>query len=128
MLRADLLLSVMTRDYGSSMQLQKNQLLRDADLVVLNKADLPGTESAFGEVHGVMAERGEGGRTRCGFCRRWPAIRGWTVSLPFSAGGLTGRDRRSERRRKSLPPQGGNVLVPHRRRAYLAEIAEWSGL
>ena len=123
LLRADLLLSVMTRDYGSFMQLQKNQLLRDADLVVLNKADLPGTESAFGEVHGVMAERGRGDglvaasakaardpgldRLFALLCRRldWPGPEIGEAEEIFAAAGR-------------------NVLVPHRRRAYLAEIAD----
>ena len=58
-LRADLLVYVKTREYGSALQLQKDQLLRDAELVVLNKADLEGAEAAFGEMQGVLAELGK---------------------------------------------------------------------
>ena len=58
-LRADLLVYVKTREYGSALQLQKDQLLRDAGLVVLNKADLEGAEAAFGEMQGVLAELGK---------------------------------------------------------------------
>ena len=58
-LKADLLVYVKTREYGGGLQLQKDQLLRDAGLVVLNKADLEGAEAAFGEMRAVLAELGK---------------------------------------------------------------------
>ena len=122
-LRADLLVYVKTREFGSALQLHKDQLLRDAGLVVLNKADLEGAEAAFGELQGVLAELGKRevlfpttakaardpglDRLFAALCRRldWPA-----PPLPESADIFRYAKR--------------SVLVPHRRRAYLAEIAE----
>jgi isobutyryl-CoA mutase len=122
-LSADLLVYLKTREFGSSLQLQKDQLLRDADLVVLNKADLEGAEAAFAEIKTHLSEIGS--RSRLipttsksardpgtlglfhAICRRlnWPA--------PEDAGesDIFGYAKRSS-------------LVPHRRRAYLAQIAE----
>lgn len=124
-LKADLLLYVKTPEYGSSMQLQKDQLLRDASLVVLNKADLEGAEAAFGEMQGVLEGLGRKGtlfpaiakaardpgldRLFAGLCR----LIGWPAPQPE-----TPEEIDIFRYAKS------NVLVPHRRRAYLAEIAE----
>jgi isobutyryl-CoA mutase len=122
-LKADLLVYVKTREFGSALQLHKDQLLRDAGLVVLNKADLQGAEAAFGELSGVLAELGREGllfpttaksardpgldQLFAAICRRldWPA-----PPLPAPADIFSYAKR--------------SVLVPHRRRAYLAEIAE----
>ena len=121
-LRADLLVYVKTREIGSAMQLEKDQLLRDADLIVMNKADLEGAEAAFGEMQGALAGLGKGemlfptvaksaadpglDRLFAGLCRclGWPAPE---VSEPVDI----------------FRYVKGNILVPHRRRAYLAEIA-----
>jgi methylmalonyl-CoA mutase len=122
-LRADLLIYVKTREFGDSLQLQKDQLLREADMVVLNKADLESAEAAFAEIRAVLAEEGKGEALfattakaardpglDCLFvslCRRlnWPAPQMPKISDVF-------------RYAKQC------VLVPHRRRAYLAEIAD----
>ena len=122
-LEADLLVYVKTREFGSALQLHKDQLLRDAGLVVLNKADLEGAEAAFGELAGVLAELGKEGvlfpttakaardpgldALFAEICRRldWPA-----PALPKLADIFSYAKK--------------SVLVPHRRRAYLAEIAE----
>jgi methylmalonyl-CoA mutase len=122
-LQADLLLYVKTREYGGSLQLQKDQLLRDAHLIVLNKADLEGTEAAFGELRALLGDRDRG-----------------AALYPVTA--KTTRDPGLERLFAALcsklewpvpePPEANdifryakqNVLVPHRRRAYLAEIAD----
>ena len=122
-LKADLLVYVKTREYGSALQLHKDQLLRDAGLVVLNKADLEGAEAAFAEMQGVLSEIGKG-----------------QVLFPTTA--KTARDPGLDQlfaeicRRLSWPaPQlpkpddifryaKQSVLVPHRRRAYLARIAD----
>jgi methylmalonyl-CoA mutase len=122
-LRCDLLLYVKTREYGSGLQLQKDQLLRDADLVVLNKADLEGSEAAFGELGEMLRELGKGAalfpavakaardpgldRLFAAICRRL----GWSVPETPPATEIFSYAKQ-------------NVLVPHRRRAYLAEIAE----
>lgn len=120
---ADLLVYVKTREYGSALQLNKDQLLRDADLVVMNKADLEGAEAAFGELKGVLAEFGKErvlfpttakaardpglDQLAAEICRR--------LNWPFPAQPEAGDIFRYAKR---------SVLVPHRRRAYLAEIAE----
>jgi methylmalonyl-CoA mutase len=41
---------VMSPDYGSRSQLQKIAMLESADLVVLNKSDLPGARTALAEL------------------------------------------------------------------------------
>ena len=122
-LKADLLLHVKTRESGGALQLRKEQMLRDADLVVLNKADLEGAEGAFGELQGMLAElgkeealfpviakaAGDPGLERlfAALCRRL----GWTAAEPPPAADIFRYAKK-------------NVLVPHRRRTYLAEIAD----
>ncbi len=122
-LRADLLAYVKTREYGGGLQLQKDQLLRDADMVVLNKADLEGAEAAFGEMRAVLEELEKGAQLFpttakatgdpgldqlfAELCRRL----GWPVPEPPKVTDIFRYAKQS-------------VLVPHRRRAYLAEVAE----
>ncbi|MBJ6723787.1 methylmalonyl-CoA mutase family protein [Geomesophilobacter sediminis] len=122
-LNADLLLYVKTREYGSALQLQKDQLLRDADLVVLNKVDLEGAEASYAEMGSVLAELGKTDalypttskaaqdpgtqRLFAALCRRL----GWPEPEAPAGAGIFAYAK-------------ANVLVPHRRRAYLAEIAD----
>jgi methylmalonyl-CoA mutase len=121
-LAADILVYVKTREYGSAFQLRKEQLLHDASLVVLNKVDREGSEVAFGELQDMLSGMGKGDaiiptitkaardpgvdRLFAALCRRvdWPA-----PGAP-EAVDIFAYAKRS-------------VLVPHRRRAYLAEIA-----
>jgi isobutyryl-CoA mutase len=122
-LGADLLVYVKTREYGSGLQLLKDQLLRDADLVVLNKADLEGAEAAFGELQGFLTELGRGQALfpTTAKAARDPGLDGlfaevcqrlgWTAPPVTAAADIFRYAKRS-------------VIVPHRRRAYLAEIAE----
>ena len=122
-LRADLLVYLKTREFGSSLQLQKDQLLRDADLVVLNKADLEGAETAFGELRSALDELGKEtalfpttakAARDPGLDELFSAIcqrLGWPAPQPAP---VTDIFRYAKQ----------NILVPHRRRAYLAEIAD----
>jgi isobutyryl-CoA mutase len=121
-LAADILVYVKTREYGGTFQLRKEQLLHDASLVVLNKVDREGSEAAFGELQGMLSEIGKGDaliptitkvardpgvdRLFAAICRRldWPAS-----EVPEAVDIFAYAKRR--------------VLVPHRRRAYLAVIA-----
>jgi isobutyryl-CoA mutase len=122
-LESDLLVYVKTREFGGGIQLQKDQLLRDADLVVLNKADMEGAEAAFGELQGILSELG---REASLFPAITKAARDPGVDLLFGA--------ICSRLTWSIPQEAPafdifsyakkNRLVPHRRRAYLAEIAE----
>lgn len=47
---SDLAINVMTREYGSSLQLDKIDMINDADYNVINKIDRQGSESAFDEL------------------------------------------------------------------------------
>ena len=122
-LKADLLVYVKTREYGSALQLHKDQLLRDAGLVVLNKADLEGAEAAFGEMRGFLLELGRG---QLLFPTTAKAARDPGLDQLFA-----GICRRLDWEAPLLPQPADifryakqSVIVPHRRRAYLAEIAE----
>ncbi|HET6418661.1 MAG TPA: methylmalonyl-CoA mutase family protein [Geobacteraceae bacterium] len=122
-LRPDFTVYVKSREYGGGLQLRKDQMLREADMVVLNKADLQGAESAYEELHAMLAELGKG---KALYPATAKAARDPGIDLLFAA--LCGRlgwpvpscpeaaDIFSYAKR--------NVLVPHRRRAYLAEIAD----
>ncbi|WP_429886493.1 methylmalonyl-CoA mutase family protein [Geoalkalibacter halelectricus] len=122
-LHADLLLCVKSPEFGSALQLEKDQGLRDADLVILNKIDLEGAEAAYGEMRLTLEGLGKAQNL-----------------FPIIA--KTARDPGTDRLFAVLcrdlgfaapqpPNEPGdifaaakhNVLVPHRRRAYLAEIA-----
>ncbi len=52
-----LTLYVKTKEYGGELQLEKDQLLRDADLTILNKVDLEGAESAFHEIQTILSQQ-----------------------------------------------------------------------
>ncbi|HJV65492.1 MAG TPA: methylmalonyl-CoA mutase family protein [Geomonas sp.] len=122
-LQANLLIYVKTREYGSSLQLQKDQLLRDADLVVLNKVDLEGAEAACSELSGVLAELGKEDAL---FPTTSKAVRDPGTSRLFARVCHSLQWQAPE-----APPAADifsyakkNTLVPHPRRAYLAQIAE----
>jgi methylmalonyl-CoA mutase len=121
-LKVDLQVYIKTREYGGGLQLQKDQLLRDADLVVLNKADLEGSEAAFEEIRGVLTEmeKGKALFATTAKASRDPGIDqlfarlcfqlGWPVMKPPEAPDIFSYSKQ-------------NILVPYRRRSYLAEIA-----
>lgn len=122
-LAADLLVYVKTREYGSALQLRKEQLLRDASLVVLNKADQEGSEAAFGELQGVLSELGKGEAL---FPTISKAARDPGVDRLFAAiCRLLGRPAPEAAEAGDIFAYAKrHILVPHRRRAYLAEIAD----
>jgi methylmalonyl-CoA mutase len=122
-LRPDLLVYVKTREYGDTLQLQKDSWLRRADLVVLNKADLEGAEAAFGEIRAMLAEQGkrEAFFATTAKAARDPGLDGLFASICRRLGWFS----------PPVPEMSDVfdyakkcVLVPHRRRAYLAEIAD----
>jgi len=125
-LSPDLTVYVKTRESsGSPIQLQKDQLLHEADLVVLNKADLEGAESALAELRGALAQFGRDGNVFAATSKsaRDPGVAslfeaicsrlGWNVGEAAEAGNgdVFGYAKKA-------------TLVPHRRRAYLAQIAD----
>ena len=122
-LPADLLLYVKTREYGSGLQLQKDQLLRDADLVVLNKADLEGAEAAFAEMRNYLTELG---KEEVLFPTTAKAARDPGLDHLFAeiCRRLGWPSPPTERPTDIFLCAKQSVLVPHRRRAYLAEIAD----
>ncbi|GFO54971.1 Fused isobutyryl-CoA mutase [Geomonas sp. Red276] len=122
-LDADLVLYVKTREYGSAFQLQKDQLLRDAGAVVLNKVDLEGAEAGYEELAAVLSELGKTDRL---FPTTSKAVNDPGTARLFAW--LCGRLGWTP---PAIPPADDifryakkSTLVPHRRRAYLAEIAE----
>ncbi len=121
-LRADLLLYVKTREYGGGIQLMKDQLLRDADLVVLNKADLEGSEAAFDELRDALAGMGKRDVLFAATAKvaRDPGIRRLFAGL---CGRLSWQAPETPAEEEIFRYAKQSVLVPHRRRAYLAEIA-----
>lgn len=122
-LQADLLVYVKTCEYGDRLQLQKDQMLRRADIVVMNKGDLESAKTAYGQLRDVLAEEGK------------EELLYLTVAKSAWDPGLD-RLFASICRRLNWPvpqlPENGDVpdnseqyvLVPHRRRAYIAEIAD----
>ena len=122
-LRADLLVYVKTREYGSGLQLQKDQLLRDADIVVLNKIDLQGTEAAYAELRGVLSELGKQDALipTASKTARDPGTRRLFASICKSLG-WPAPEAPAEANIFSYAKK--NTLVPHRRRTYLAQIAD----
>ncbi|MCM0084167.1 methylmalonyl-CoA mutase family protein [Geomonas sp. Red32] len=121
-LDADLVLYVKTREYGSAFQLQKDQLLRDAGAVVLNKVDLEGAEAGYAELAGVLSELGKKDLL-------FPTT-SKAVNDPGTARLFAWLCERLGWPPPAIPPAGDifryakrSTLVPHRRRAYLAEIA-----
>jgi methylmalonyl-CoA mutase len=122
-LRADLLLYVKTREYGGSMQLQKDQLLRDADLVVLNKADLEGAEAAYGEMQSFLRDLGKEDSLFPATAKtsRDPGLDNLFAELCGRMGYPSPESRKIT---DIFTYAKQNILVPHRRRTYLAEIAD----
>lgn len=47
---SDFVINVMSREYGSALQLDKTDIVGDADYNVINKMDRPGSKSAFDEL------------------------------------------------------------------------------
>jgi len=121
-LAADLTLCIKTREYGSGLQLAKDQMLREADMVVLNKIDLAGSEAAYQEISmmfgpekaqdklfGVLAKvhRDKGmDHFFASLCTRL----GWQAP-DFGPVNIFEHAKKME-------------LVPYRRRNYLAEVAK----
>jgi methylmalonyl-CoA mutase len=122
-LRADLLVYVKTREYGGAMQLQKDQLLRDADLVVLNKADLDGAEAAFGELQAFLRDLGREGALFPSTAKttRDPGLDNLFAELCGRIG-WPGPEPGRITDIFAYAKQG--ILVPHRRRSHLAGIAD----
>jgi methylmalonyl-CoA mutase len=123
-LKADLLVYVKTREYGSALQLQKDQLLRDAGVVVLNKIDLEGAEAAVAELRGVLSEFGkeEALFPTASKAARDPGTQRLFARICQSLGWPTPEQAPPTEDIFSYAKK--NALVPHRRRAYLAQIAE----
>jgi methylmalonyl-CoA mutase len=121
-LQPDLVVYVETCEYGSSLQLQKDQMLHSADLVVLNKADLQGAEAAFADIRTAL-------------------YRGENREILFPATAKAARDPGIDKVFEEIcsrlhwpvsPAQEisdifryakKGSIVPHHRRAYLSEIA-----
>jgi len=61
---------VMNPDYGSRLQLQKIVMLEVADIVVVNKADLPAAKTAAAEIEQRLALNQRGQKLVCTVAKR----------------------------------------------------------
>lgn len=120
---ADLKLLVKTREYGSGLQLQKDQQLLDADLVVLNKIDQEGAEAAYREISNQL-EQQPSPPSLIAVMAKTPQDKGLDQlfrELDFRFGWQTSPPSQTEdifSRAKQF------TLVPHARRNYLADVVE----
>jgi len=120
---ADVKLYVKTREYGSGLQLQKDQQLLDADILVLNKIDQEGAEAAYQELQeqlkqqknpvkliAVMAKTPQD----VGLDQLFGELEfrfGWNNQPPMQQQEIFSRAKQFS-------------LVPHSRRNYLADIVD----
>jgi methylmalonyl-CoA mutase len=124
-LRPDVAVYVKAAEYRGPLQLQKDQMLRVADLVVVNKADLQAAESTYEEIVFFLA--GEGGSPAPSVHAvtaktvRDPGLDGLYAALLSRLGYPVRRRRAQETNVFSYAKRA--VLVPHGRRSYLAEVA-----
>ncbi len=58
--RVDRSVLVMSPDYGAHLQLQKIVMLEEADIVIVNKSDLPGASTASTEIQARLVGNGRG--------------------------------------------------------------------
>lgn len=123
LLESELLVYVKTCEFGDRLQLEKDQMLRRADIVVMNKADLQNAQTAFSQLHSFLAEKGKEealvstiaksagdpglDHVFALICRHL----GWPVPESRAESDIPRKDRLQ-------------VLVPHHRRAYLSEISD----
>jgi methylmalonyl-CoA mutase len=121
--RPGVVIYVKAAEYRGPLQLQKDQMLRVADLVVVNKADLQAAESTYEEIAFFLAQEG-GSRAPSVHAVtaktvRDPGLDGLYAALLSRLGHPVIR-RAQETSVFSYAKR--TVLVPHGRRSYLAEI------
>jgi len=118
----DVMLYVKTKEFGTAIQLRKDQLLKDANVIVLNKADLPGAKSAYDELENIISKRKDASlHATLAKSARDPGMDLLYMDLASRLGW-----------RSTLQPVSGEVfsfsqstlLVPHPRRTYLADISQ----
>ncbi len=129
---ADVSLYVMTPEFGAATQLEKIQMLDEADVVAINKFDRRGAEDALREVSRQIARN----REQFGAADRMPVF--GTVASRFNDDGVTALYqhlagalaehglRLGEGQLPAVPTRtssGLSVVVPGERVRYLAEIA-----
>ena len=122
-LEADLVIYLKGKDFGSPIQLEKDQLLRDAGILVMNKADLEGSEASYAEIREYLRRSGKKdtlfptiakSAMDPGVERLYTAVcvrLGFPGKVPSEETDIFSYAKKS-------------VLVPHHRRAYLAEIVD----
>ena len=120
---ADLTIYVKTREYGGGLQLEKDQLLREADLVVLNKVDLEGAETAFREIKALLERKGRG-KALFGAMAKAPRDPGVDRLFAELCRRIEWAAPETEAEEDIFLHAGRNALVPHRRRTYLAGIVD----
>jgi len=120
--RAKCLVHIKTKEYGSALQLSKEQLLYDADLVVLNKLDLEGAEMAYGELYEHLSGRGRAASLHGVVAKLHndPGMDRLFASLGAALG--LGLSSKSNLPCDIFAYAKENSLVPYERRGYLGDI------
>lgn len=114
---------VKTKEYGGELQLEKDQMLRDADLTVLNKVDLEGAESAFQELKTVLSQHRHKSEPIAVMAKvhRDPGMNQLFAKLTDKLG----MPIESEHSPQDIFKYAKKaVLVPYERRGYLSDIVD----
>ena len=121
-LKPDLSICVKTKEYGSSLQLVKEQMLQDVDLVVLNKIDIGGSETALYDLQNLLHQIGSRPDPPIGVLAKLHRDQGMDhlfenicIKLGYT------KDKTTEPVDIFSHAKRGEI-VPHGRRNYLAEI------
>ncbi len=120
-LGADQVVYVKTREYGGELQLQKDQLLQDADLIVLNKVDLEGAETAFKDLQAVLEQSGKENQL-VGVTAKIHRDPGMDSLFGMLATKLGWQAEPVKVQRDIFQYSKKAVLVPYERRGYLSDI------
>ena len=122
-LSPDLTVCIKTREYGTALQLAKDQMLREADMVVLNKIDLAGSEAAYQDLSRMLAETGRGDDLfgMLAKVHRDPGVDRFFAALCRRLG-LAAPDT-AETQADIFTQAKRTEIVPYGRRNYLAEVA-----
>ena len=119
----DLVVYVKTKEYGTGLQLKKDQQLHDADFVVLNKVDIPGSRASFDEIKTVLKKNGKQDALHATLAKL--AHDPGTDILYVDMMGSLGLESVLQIPTETVWEHINRIsIVPHARRNYLAEIAK----
>lgn len=120
-LKPDLSLCVKTKEYGSSLQLAKEQMLQDVDLVVLNKIDIAGSEAALQDLESLLHQISKPDPP-IGVLAKLHKDQGMDYLFETICKKLGFQEEVTTRPVNIFTHAKHGEIVPHGRRNYLAEI------